>query len=426
MALEKDLERGEREPLIENKKEENSIGNGSERSIKMVIFSTLVAVCGSFEFGACFSIFGSIMTIGAMLGAVSSGNVSDLIGRKGAMRASAIFCIMGWLAIYFAKNVLFLDTGRFSLGIGIGVLSYVVPVFIAEIAPKNLRGGLTSMNQLMICSGMTITFIVGTFVSWRTLVLTGLLPCVVLLVGLNFIPESPRWLAKLGYHEEFEDALRKLHGKDADISEEAAEIQVGVGLMVLQNFGGYNGISYYASETVVSAGFSSGNFGTILMGSIQVPITALGAILMDKCGRRPLLIVSALGTFLGCFLAAISFYLKGQGLYMEWSPMLALFGILIYLGFYSIGMGPIPWVLMSEIFPINMKGIAGSLVVFANWFCSWVLCYAFNFLMSWSSSGTFLIFSAVCASTILFVGKLVPETKGRTLEEIQASMNSCK
>lgn len=309
------------------------------------------------------------------------------------------------------------------------------------------------MNQLMICLGMTVTFIVGTLVTWRTLVLTGIIPCLVLLVGLIFIPESPRWLAKAGYLEEFEEALRKLHGKDADISEEAAEIQeyiktlqilpkariqdlfgreyirpilVGVGLMVLQNFGGYNGISYYAGETVVSAGFSSGELGTILMGAIQIPITAVGAVLLDKSGRKPLLMVSALGTFIGCFLAAVSFYLKGQGLYMDWSPMLALSGILVYLAFYSIGMGPIPWVLMSEIFPINMKGIAGSLVVFANWFCSWVLCYAFNFLMSWSSSGTFLIFSAVCASTILFVANFVPETKGRTLEEIQASMNSYK
>ncbi|GMI69819.1 hypothetical protein like AT5G18840 [Hibiscus trionum] len=441
-------------------------------SIFMVLFSTFVAVCGAFEFGSCvgysaptqaairedlglslseFSMFGSILTIGAMIGAVTSGRVADLIGRKGAMRLSAAFCITGWLAVYFSKGALSLDVGRFSTGFGIGVLSFVVPVFIAEIAPKHLRGGLTTLNQLMIVIGQSVAFLIGTVITWRSLALTGLVPCIFLFVGLCFIPESPRWLAKVGQHEEFRAALRKLRGNDADITEEADEILeyietleslpkatvwdlfqqkyiraviIGVALMVFQQFGGINGISFYASETFALAGLSSGKTGTIAYACVQVPITFLGAILMDRSGRRALIMLSASGTFLGCFLAGSSFYLKEHDLYPEWRPILAVAGVLIYIGSFSIGMGAGPWVIMSEIFPINVKGVAGSLVVLVNWLGAWTVSYTFNFLMAWSTYGTFYIYSGFSLLTILYVAKFVPETKGKTLEEIQACINS--
>ncbi|MBA0555588.1 hypothetical protein Golob_025759, partial [Gossypium lobatum] len=361
--------------------------------------------------------FGSILTIGAMLGAVTSGRIADMIGRKGAMRLSAGFCITGWLAVYFSKGAVSLDIGRFSTGYGIGVFSYVVPIFIAEIAPKNLRGGLTTLNQLMIVTGSSVAFLIGTIIPWRELALTGLVPCIFLFVGLCFIPESPRWLAKVGQNKEFQVALRKLRGKGADITQEAAEIQmyietlqslpktrmldlfkpkyirsvmIGVALMVFQQFGGINGISFYASETFASAeqftGLSSGKAGTIAYACVQVPITVVGAMLMDKSGRRPLIVVSATGTFLGCFMSGTSFYLKEHNLLPEWVPILAVGGVLIYVASFSIGMGAVPWVIMSEIFPINIKGVAGSLVVLVNWLGAWAVSYTFNFLMSWSSS----------------------------------------
>ncbi|KAG0478493.1 hypothetical protein HPP92_013212 [Vanilla planifolia] len=368
-----------------------------------------------------FSFFGSILNIGAMIGAITSGRIADLISRKGAMRIAAVFCIMGWLAVLFAQDALMLYIGRFSSGYGIGIFSYVVPVFIAEIAPKNLRGCLTTLNQLFICAGVSAVYIVGTLVTWRQL--TGMVPCILLLVGLFLIPESPRWLAKVGRQKEFQTALQKLRGKDADIAGEAAEIQVGVGLMVFQQIGGINGIGFYASQIFVSAGFTSGNLGTILLGCIQVPITVVGAFLMDRSGRRALLMVSATGTFLGTFITATSFYFKGKGMLMQWTPVLALCGILVYVAAFSIGMGAVPWVIMSEIFPINVKGTGGSLVTLVNWFGSWLVSYTFNFLMDWSAAGTFFIFSAASIATVLFVFRLVPETKGRTLEEIQEFVN---
>lgn len=443
---------------------------GGSSATSVLVLSTLIAVCGSYVFGTAvgysspaesgimdelglslaeYSLFGSILTIGAMLGAIVSGRIADLIGRRGAMGFSEVFCIMGWLAVVFSKDAWWLDFGRLSIGCGMGLLSYVVPVYIAEITPKNLRGGFTTVHQLMICCGSSITFLLGTLVNWRILALIGTIPCLIQIVGLPFIPESPRWLARSGRWQDCEDALQRLRGEGAIISQEAAEIKdysetlqrlseatildlfqwtyarsliVGVGLMVLQQFGGVNAIVFYASAIFVSAGFS-GRVGSIAMVAVQIPMTTLGTILMDKSGRRPLLLASAAGTCLGCFFVGISFLLQGLQGWKELGPIFALLGVLIYDGAFSLGMGGIPWVIMSEIFPINMKGSAGSLVTLVSWLGSWIISYAFNFLMKWSSAGTFFIFSSICGITVLFVAKLVPETKGRTLEEIQASMN---
>lgn len=456
----------------EEEEEDSSRNYENGRSIHMVYLSTFVAVCGSFQFGSCvgysapaqaairedlhlslseYSMFGSILTIGAMFGAITSGRIADYIGRKGAMRMSACFCILGWIAIFLSKECLSLDIGRLLTGYGIGVFSYVVPIFIAEIAPKNLRGGFATLNQLLIVTGSSVAFLLGIVVTWRTLALTGLIPCITLLAGLFFVPESPRWLAKVGQEKEFLSALQRLRGKNANISAEAAEIQnyietmqslpkiklvdlfqsiyirpliIGVGLMVFQQFGGINGIGFFASETFASAGPSVGRIGTIAYACIQVPITVAGVILMDKSGRRPLIMVSAAGTSLGCFLAGASFFLKGRGWLLDFVPVLVVAGVLIFVAFFSIGMGAVPWVIMSEIFPINVKGVAGSIVALVNWLGAWIVSFTFNFFMSWSSSGTFFIYSLISLMTILFVIKLVPETKGKTLEEIQASIHS--
>ncbi|KAL3622523.1 hypothetical protein CASFOL_033934 [Castilleja foliolosa] len=153
----------------------------------------------------------------------------------------------------------------------------------------------------------------------------------------------------------------------------------------------------------------------------NVPLSVLGTLLMDKSGRRPLLLVSAGGTCLGCFLIGLSFLLQDHKLW-DFSPFLAFGGVLIFTGSFSLGMGGIPWVIMSEIFPINVKGSAGSLVTVVSWFGSWIITYSFNFLAQWSSAGTFFMFATVSGLTVIFITRLVPETKGRTLEEIQASM----
>ncbi|GLT42554.1 hypothetical protein SLA2020_165470 [Shorea laevis] len=478
MALGDDINNGDAEvrvPLVHQPKnkadEEDGTTHHHGGNQWMVYLSTFVAVCGSYEFGcgvgyssptqsaitedlslstAEFSVFASILTFGAMIGAITSGPIADLVGRKGAMRAASAVCVAGWLAIYFAKGVIPLDIGRLALGYGIGVYSYVIPVFIAEIAPKELRGALTAANQLLIVCGVSVSFVIGTFVTWRALALIGLIPCAVVVFGLFFIPESPRWLAKTGRHRDFEAALQKLRGKDADISDEAAEIQdyietlerlpkakildlfqrrylrsviIGVGLMVFQQFGGINGICFYVCNIFESAGFSS-SLGTIIYAVLQVVVTALNTVVIDRAGRKPLILVAAAGLVIGCLLTGTSFYLKEHGLAVDTAPILAVVGILVYIGFFSAGMGSVPWVVMSEIFPINIKGVAGSLATLVTWFGAWAVSYTFNYLVEWSSYGTFFLFATVNALAIVFVITVVPETKGRTLEQIQAAMNA--
>lgn len=155
-------------------------------------------------------------------------------------------------------------------------------------------------------------------------------------------------------------------------------------------------------------------------------MTAIGASLMDKSGRRPLLMIAAGGMCISCFIVGLSFYIQGHfdgSSLLLLAKILSLIGLLGYIATFSMGMGGIPWVIMSEIFPLNMKRIAGSLVSLTAWFGSWIVTLTFSSLFSWSSTASFFIFCIVCAFTVLFVVKLVPETKGRTLEEIQSSLS---
>ncbi|KHN03404.1 Sugar transporter ERD6-like 16 [Glycine soja] len=286
-------------------------------SIGMVLFSTFVAVCGSFSFGTCLKL------------------LFWWVGYSASTQAA----IREDLNLSLAEDPYSLDLGRFCTGYGIGVISFV----------------------LMIVIGASISFLLGSFLSWRQIALAGLVPCLSLLIGLHFIPESPRWL---DYIETLQ-SLPKTKLMDLFQSKHVRSIVIGVGLMVCQQSVGINGIGFYTAETFVAAGLSSGKIGSIAYACMH-----------------------------------------------------------IYVGAFSIGMGPVPWIIISEIFPIHVKGTAGSLVILVNWLGSWVVSYTFNFLMSWSSPGTLFLYAGCSLLTILFVAKLVPETKGKTLEEVQACINS--
>ncbi|KAJ9180187.1 hypothetical protein P3X46_008463 [Hevea brasiliensis] len=441
-----------------------------DSSIASVLFlSTFIAVCGSFCYGcsvgysspaesgiiqdlglslAAYSVFGSILTIGGMIGAIISGKIADVVGRRRTMLLAELFCTPGWLAIAFAKDAWWLDIGRLLIGLGVGLLTYVVPVYVAEITPKSLRGRFTSANQMLTSCGFAFSYCIGNIISWRTLALLGSIPCLLQLLGLFFIPESPRWLAKRGREKEFEASLQHLWGKNADVSVETMDIRdiiesfqhnsegnaldlfqrrycysiiVGVGLMLLQQFGGNSGVVYYSSTIFAEADFST-ILGTTALAIILLVAATVSLLLMDIFGRRTLLMVSSGGTCLFLCLVGLSFLLKEHGYLKELTPFMAFAGLLGYLAAFGVGISGIPWVIMSEIFPVSFKASAGSLVTLTNWSCSWLVSYTFNFMMEWSSAGTFFIFATMCGFTVLFVWKLVPETKGRTLEEIQAKM----
>ncbi|KAG6646502.1 sugar transporter ERD6-like 15 isoform X3 [Carya illinoinensis] len=410
------------------------------RSTAVLCICTFAAACAAFT-GGClasysslaesgiiadlgltvaeYSVFGSIMTGGAMLGAVISGRMTDFIGRRRTLWVLDIFYIVGWLAIIFAEGAWLLDLGRLSLGIGFGLTCYVGPVYLAEITPKNVRGLLMSISQSMTGYGASFTFLVGSFVTWRSLAIIGCIPSLLLLLALFFIPESPRWLdyienQRLQQNSD-DNVLNLFRRKYLHI------VIIGVGLMVVQTSDGLCGFLFYMSEIFDSAGISS-TLGFILVAVVQIPSFVLTAALIDKFGRRTLLMASATGQCLGCFLTGLSYFLQDVDWWKEASPILALIGVLVYMGSYAFGMAQIPWIVVSEILPINVKGSAGTLCNLVNWFCSWVVSYTFNYSFSWSPTGTFFIYAGMCGFGVAFIAKLVPETKGRTLEEIHASL----
>jgi len=294
--------------------------------------------------------------------------------------------------------------------------------------------------------------VLGLFVEWRILAVLGMLPCTILIPGLFFIPESPRWLAKMGMTEEFEASLQVLRGFDTDISIEVNEIKrsvastskrstirfaelkqrrywfpltIGIGLLVLQQLSGINGVLFYSSTIFETAGVTSSNAATCGLGAVQVLATGVTLWFVDRSGRRLLLIISSSGMTVSLLIVAASFYLKDfaseDSTFYNVLGIVSVVGVVAMVATFSLGIGAIPWIIMSEILPINIKGLAGSIATLANWFIAWVVTMTANLLLDWSSAGTFTIYMVLCAFTVVFVTLWVPETKGRALEEIQFS-----
>ncbi|KAH0940023.1 hypothetical protein HID58_007484 [Brassica napus] len=426
-------ERSIEEGLLELSNQSDASGC---RITACVILSTFVAICGSFSFGVAigytsgaeigimkdmglsiaeFSAFASLSTLGATFGALFSGKMAILLGRRGTMWVSDILCVIGWLCIAFAKNVLWLHFGRISSGIGIGLISYVVPVYIAEITPKHVRGTFTFSNQLLQNSGVAMVFFWGNFISWRKMAL------LVLKTKLFQLK------AKVRADEELEYSLLRLRGRDADISREASEIQVmtkmlerdsksrfsdlfqrkyrhiivvGVGLMLIQQFSGSTAVISYTSTIFSKAGFS-----------VTIGSTLLGIFMTSACGMS-----------ITCMFIGLAFTLQKMQLLPKLTPVLTFLCVTLYIASYAVGIGGLPWIIMSEIFPMNIKVTAGTLVTLASWSSSSIVTYAFNFLFEWSTQGTFYIFGAIGGAALIFIWLLVPETKGLSLEEIQTSL----
>ncbi|CAH8313213.1 unnamed protein product [Eruca vesicaria subsp. sativa] len=416
--------------------------------LRLTVLNIIIIILLSFY---QFSLFGSILTAGVIIGALICGKLTDLVGRVYTMWITNILVLIGWLAIAFPRSVWLLDLGRLLQGISVGITSYLVPVYITEIAPKKLRGAASALSQLFVGVGISVLYALGTVVAWRNLAILGAIHCLITAPLLFCIPESPRWLAKVGREKEVENVLLSVRGVGSDVSDEAKEIleytrqvkeqdvngrgffklfqrkyalplAIGVVLVSLPQLGGLNAYTFYIDSIFTSTGKQ--NLFVLLLLLLQYSFIEklvggiLGVVLVDVFGRRSLLLVSQAGMFLGCLAMAISY--QKNNCWETVSPTLALISVMVYFALYGLGMGPLPWIVASEIYPVDVKGAAGTMCNLTSSTSSWLVTYFFGFLLQWNSTGTFIIFATVICLGFVFTAKLVPETKGKSLEEIHS------
>ncbi|WP_409966132.1 Arabinose-proton symporter [Mycovorax composti] len=392
----------------------------------------------------------SCALIGCMLGAMVAGMLSDSWGRKKVLQLAALAFAVSSLGILIPMNFTGFILFRLIGGIGIGLASILAPLYISEIAPAESRGRLVSIYQLGIVIGILVIYFVNagiaslnsgewnTHTGWRWMFGSGLLPSVIFLLLLINVPESPRWLVQKNQIASAEAILLKINNADvaaaelANIQAAIAEKQIslselwstgfrkaliiGVILAILSQITGINVIMYYAPEIFKQTGADteSSFMQTIIVGTINFLMTLVAIRYVDRWGRKKLLLIGSLGMAICLLIVGACFYYNIE---QAW---LLLVAILAYISFFAISLGPLTFVVVSEIFPNPVRGRAMSVSIFFLWLSVYVVSQTFPMLLeSLGAAYTFWIYMILSAVAFLFVVKFIPETKGKSLEEIE-------
>ena len=394
----------------------------------------------------------SIALAGATVGAAMAGWAADRFGRRITLVATAATFVLGSLISAVAVGTGTLLLGRIVVGLAIGVASMVTPLYLAELAPAAKRGAVVSLNQLFITIGILVSYLVGFALSyftggWRWMLGLGAVPGLVLGGGMLVLPESPRWLASLGRmdeakrsldlvrsKEEAEREMRELRTGLADDTGEKvpwsrlleprlrAPLIVGIGLAIFQQITGINTVIYFAPTIFQQAGMASASasiLATAGVGAVNVALTVVALLLLDRVGRRPLLLGGLAGMALCLCCLAAGFWFGASGSV----AFVTILSLTAYVAFFAIGLGPVFWLLIAEIFPLAVRGRAMSLATVANWGFNLIVTLTFlNLVEALGQTGAFLVYAVLTLVAIVFVSRLVPETKGRSLEAIEADL----
>jgi SP family xylose:H+ symportor-like MFS transporter len=407
---------------------------------------------------ALHGITASSALLGCVIGGAISGVLASRLGRRNSLRLAALLFFLSALGSWYPE-FLFFPYGEASFdllitfnlyrilgGIGVGLASAVCPMYIAEIAPANLRGRLVSCNQFAIIFGMLVVYFVNYMIrnglpapidasmatlGWRRMFLSEAFPAALFGLLLFFVPKTPRYLVLTGKNEESLTVLERINGKQRalaileDIKATATEkseklftygvgvIIIGILLSIFQQAVGINVVLYYAPRIFENMG-ATGNASmvqTVVMGIVNILFTLVAIFTVDKFGRKPLLIIGSIGMMVGMVALSILSFMNLIG-------VAALVFIIIYTASFMMSWGPICWVLISEIFPNTIRGKAVAVAVAAQWIANFVVSSTFPSLSEWSVGGTYIIYAAFSCLSALFVWKFVPETKGKTLEEM--------
>ncbi len=439
----------------------NTVGKVNQRYLILVAF---ISALGGYLFGFDFAVISgalpflktqfafneywdgfatAALAFGCVLGCIVAGNLSNKYGRKPALLVSAAIFFLSSIAMGFANSKEFFVAGRFLAGVGVGMASMLSPLYIAEIAPSNLRGRMVTIYQLTIVIGVLFTNVINYLLSnagpdaWRWMVGLGAVPSGLFLLGVLWLPESPRWLVTNGFENKASAILNKF-GNEVYVNDTLAQLKtsvniieksnsktpslfskailpailVGIGLAVFQQFCGINVVFNFSASIFESIGFTKDQQfqQQVFIGITNLIFTLIAMALVDKLGRKPLMLAGAIGLAILYVLSAV-FLQKGSNL--------SAVTLLLAIGVYAMTLAPITWVLISEIFPSSVRMKATSVAVISLWLAYAVLVFTFPILAKHLGTYTpFYIYAGICVVGFFFVFFKVKETKGKSLEEM--------
>jgi SP family xylose:H+ symportor-like MFS transporter len=388
------------------------------------------------------------LALGCIVGCIFAGSIAEKFGRKpGLMIAAFIFAVSS-LAISVSTYLAYFITMRFAAGVGVGMASMLCPMYIAEISPAKVRGRNVAINQLTVVLGILITNLCNYFLAdtganaWRWMFGLGTVPAVVFMLGVLFLPESPRWLMKVGRNEDAEKVLYKIGSEEFVTSTQEAirkslkgaaskesyravfekavrpAVLIGITLAVFQQFCGINVVFNYTSTIFASVGSSLNQqlFETVSIGIVNLVFTLLAMWQVDKLGRKPLMLIGSLG--LSIFYIVLAYLLQNH-----LSAKLVSIFVLLAISTYALSLAPITWVLISEIFPNKIRGAASTVAIVSLWGAYFILVFTFPILAKvLGTYGPFYMYAVICFLGFLFVLRKVKETKGQTLEELEENL----
>jgi sugar porter (SP) family MFS transporter len=384
------------------------------------------------------------------MGAVAAGRIADRLGRRPTVMGTAALFVVGVALAAFSPSYDVLVVARVVIGLAVGSASMVVPLYIGEIVPPRICGALVSFNQLALTSGILASYLVdyglASSRNWRLMFGLAAIPALLMFAGMLFQHESPHWLVAQGREDEARTILRQVR-EGADIDAEIAEVRelstgrsslrevlnpalrhvmiLGVALAVFQQITGINTVIYYAPTLLSSAGLgnSAALLANVVNGAVNVLMTIVAIRLLDRTGRRPLLIGGTAGMAVGMIIVALTFAVGGSQLHGN-TAYIAIFGLLLYTGSFAIGLGPVFWLLISEIYPVKIRGRAMSVASMANWAANFVVAISFLTLLSAiGNAGTFFLFAGLSIVAVAYFQRQVPETKNRSLQDIERDLD---
>ena len=395
--------------------------------------------------------FGSLLLLGAAFGGIIGGFLVHFIGRKRTIIYGVLPSAVGWLLIICGANFRQLYAGRILTGLSLGISSVAVPIYIAEISSKEYRGSLGSLQQLMVVTGILFVYTLGIWLSAELVAVLSLLLSSVYIILMLFMPESPRWLLQNHHEDKAREALTWLRGRLHSISIEYHEIKslvdavankqtyftfhkcmdpkiyrpliISTGLMIGQQIGGINVVTLHVESIFASAGLT-GAMPSVIVGAVQFFFTLFAALIVDKIGRKPLLMISNIFMMASSLTFGTYYYVDERGSTLNWN-WLPLVSLSLYMVGFSVGMGPIPVLIMSEVLPVYTRGIATIAGSFLGWIFAFIVAAVLPFLFPYIGTyGAFWIFGILSFGVAIFVFFVVIETKCKSLEELEINFEN--